>query len=1158
MNRLRLHRVAFLVVATAFLMVAQDFRAKISGKVADATGSAVPNAAVSLLNKRTGVKRTAQSNGDGFYRFDFVDPGAYSVTVEVPGFATFLQQLEEVQSGADLTVDATIKPSDVRETVTVSESAVQVNFNSTNVALTVDQKLTEEIPRFDRNPFKLASLDPGVRDVKAGEGSNPYLSLAGNRLDMGGGTTQKNEIVLDGLSVLVGNKTALTPNQDAVQEVNIQQSTTDAESGHSAGGKVAMVMKSGTNEWHGTAFYIGRNPALNATTDRTTLTNTAARNNIFGGTLGNPIKKNKLFSFFSYEQWRLKTPSSFTATSPTALERTGDYSQSLNTSGTLRTIYDPYSTVLAANGTASRTPFAGNKIPASRFDPLAQKLMALIPLPNATPDNISGTNNIKAVQNADWRYWSLSERVDYAINEKWSINGRFNKMDTTSTVTNSVLSASPAFVPGGSIRNGYSIAGGAIWNLNPSTVLNFSGEYHYFQDDYGTTAQQFDWSTLWPSGWYKTYENKTYGVYFPRIAIGTGPSYTLGQTNFYRQHPSGKQFGAKLSHQTGPHFLKFGGEYRISGGPNVVAGNNLTIFNFSPAMTANTFLSPNTKLIGDEFASLLLGGLDNTTTATYNAYRYPQTSNLAGYVQDDYKLTSRITLNLGLRYEYETPWHDPNHQLSSGVDFSLPNTAMAANPPVFPASVLALRTGAPSNTGQWIYTSDSHSAFISPKNGWMPRAGIAFKINNTSVLRVGFATYLTPLEINGASNFLSPAYPGFDASQSAVALNQGVPVETLSNPFASSVNPLVPPLGKGFGPYLGIGTTTQTTFASSPKREVNNRISVTYSRQLFDNFVAEATYLKSFIYNRPYNRDINQIDPRIGYANPSKMDVQVANPYYNYLTPATFPGPLRNQATVATKTLLLPYPQYGVLSQQITCCDTARYDALSLKLQRPFRNGFNMVFGYNYNYEREGEFFDDVASFLNQRTMTSTINPRHRISAASVYQLPFGKGRRFLSNSSTLVNTLLGGWQTVGSLYWNGGDLLMFGKCVLTSSVACATANPDVSVSGDPRVSNPTPTQWFNTSVFKVLPAYTARTNPWYYDGLRGPMYLEVQGAVSKSFKLNERVRADLRVAAFNLTNRLNRADPDLVVTSATFGQALRQGTALTGRQVEYGVKFVF
>jgi hypothetical protein len=273
------------------------------------------------------------------------------------------------------------------------------------------------------------------------------------------------------------------------------------------------------------------------------------------------------------------------------------------------------------------------------------------------------------------------------------------------------------------------------------------------------------------------------------------------------------------------------------------------------------------------------------------------------------------------------------------------------------------------------------------------------------------------------------------------------------------------------------------------------------------------------------------------------MDVQVANPYYNYLTPTEFPGPLRNQPTVAAKTLLLPYPQYGILDQEITCCQSARYDAISAKIQRPFRNGYNLVFGYNYNNERDGEYYDEVASFLDQRTMMSTINPRHRISAAGTVQLPFGKGRRFLANVPTAANMVLGGWQVVGSLYWNGGNLLQFGPAL---------------ASGDPRVSNPTPGQWFDTSVFKVLPAYTQRTNPWYYDGLRGPKYWEVQSAVSKSFPITERIHADLRVAAFNLTNHLNRADPDLVVTSSTFGQALREGTNLQGRQIEFGMKVVF
>ena len=1134
-----------LLVHSAF---AQDFRAKISGRVSDASNAAVTNASVSLLNKKTGIKRTGQSNNEGLYRFDFVDPSDYRVTVELAGFATFIRELPEVQSQADVTVDAVMRPSDVRETITVSESAVGVSFNSTTVALTIDQKLTEEVPRFDRNPFKLALLDPAVRETRRTE-QNGFLSLANNSLDMGGGTSQKNDVVVNGLSISVGNKTAFTPNQDAIQEVNIQQSTTDAESGHSAGGKVSMVMKSGSNEFHGTAFYVGRNPALNATTDRTLFSNTASRNNIFGATFGNPIRKNKLFSFFSYEQWILNTPSAAAATSPTALERTGDFSQSLNTSGALRTIYDPYSTVLAANGTVTRTPFTGNKVPASRQDPLAMKFIGYIPFANSTPDNPTGLNNLKTVQNTAWRYWSLSERVDYSISEKWTVYGLYNKMDTTSTRTDSLFSASPAYVPGGSVRNGWGASGGAIWSLNSTTVVSFTGEYHYFVDDYGTTAEQKDWSQYWPNGWFKPHLPQ-FPVYFPQVTIGNT---SLGQTNSYYQEPHGSTVTAKLSHLAGAHFVKFGGETRNSGGPNVVAGANRPLFNFQAALTANTFLSPNTRNVGDEFATFLTGAMADDSKSVRFEIRYPHTTYYGLFLQDDWKLTSRISLNLGVRYELETAWHDGDSKMSRYVDLTAPNTAMAAKPPVFPAAVTALRTTPVPNVGQWLYTDDDHGAFTSPKFAFMPRIGMAFKVSNTSALRIGFATYITPLELNGAASFLTPPYPGFDASQNALPLNQGVPQENFSNPFAAGVNPLIPAIGKGFGPYLGLGTSTQSFWVQNPKREVNNRLNISFSRQIFGSFVGEVTYLGSFVRNRPFNYNTNQVDPRIGYAaGAGKMDAQVANPYSNYLTPVQFPGPLRNQPTVAAKTLLLPYPQYGILDQEITCCISARYDAVSLKLQRPFRGGYNLVFGYNYNNERQGEFYDEVASFLNQRTMTSSINPRHRISAAGTYQLPFGKGRRFLGTAPAAVNLLLGGWQVVSSFYWNGGNLLVFGRNPL------ALTAPDVQASGDPRISNPTPGQWFDTSVFKVLPAYTQRTNPWYYDGLRGPMYWDVQSAVSKSFPITERIRADFRVAAFNLTNHLNRADPDLVVTSATFGQALRQAANLPGRQIEFGMKLVF
>jgi hypothetical protein len=241
---------------------AQDYRAKVQGIVSDSSQAVVAGATVTLLNINTGIRATRQTSEIGQYLFDYVEPGSYSVVIEVPGFSRFVQENMLVQSRGDITVNAVLTPGAVQDTITVAEAPVAVQFNSTTMGITIDRKMANDLPRFDRNPFKFAMLDPAVVNTNYGE-MMPYHSWAANYLDVGGSTNGKNDLLVDGSPVGVGYKASYTPALDSVQEVTIQQNSVDAEFGHSAGGVVTMSMKSGTNEYHGTAFYLGRNPCGN-------------------------------------------------------------------------------------------------------------------------------------------------------------------------------------------------------------------------------------------------------------------------------------------------------------------------------------------------------------------------------------------------------------------------------------------------------------------------------------------------------------------------------------------------------------------------------------------------------------------------------------------------------------------------------------------------------------------------------------------------------------------------------------------------------------------------------------------------------------------------------------------------------------------------------
>lgn len=1152
---------------------AQEARAHIQGLVVDSSNASIVGANVTLLNTKTGVKMVKATNETGLYRFDYVDPGVYTIAMEATGFSTFSQENFEVMALGDLTINATLKPGGVQESVTVSGNVVELQFNSSNNALTIDTKLTTELPRFDRNPFKLTLLMPSAVETRRNE-MNPFNSWAPNSVNLGGATTLKNDLEVDGSPIGISYKAAWVPNADAVQETSVQKNAVDADVGHSAGGTISLVTKSGTNEYHGSAFWLGRNPALNALTDRTTGVMTKARNNIYGVSAGHPILKNRLFNFFSWEAQKIRQAAPVLWTVPTALERNGDFSQSLNTAGTQRTIYDPFSTVFdPASGKATRTPFTGNQIPQSRWDSLGARWLGALKAfePNRKPDSVVGLNNFSANTTNFTDYYDISDRVDWYVTDKWRVFARpsIYRTNVLTHVPDSFLTspASDMYVQGGSKRTGTVLAGQAIWTVSQSTVIDFRGDYHAFTDLFYSPSESGPnpMEKFWPNNpWYKAYaySPSEFPTYMPGVLLEGATTWGRGSSVNWNQQPNGQSFSVKALQQRRNHYLKAGFEYRHLGGHLVTISGNQ--FNFTNAMTAETFLSPNTKLNGDSFASMLLGAIDdNNSQMVKEPYSQNRLSYYGAFFQDDYKLNRNITLNLGLRWEYETPWHDPLHQESIGPDYSVPTPGVSSNPPQIPASVTSLLTVPYSWTGSWNFTTDSHGMWNSQKTVFMPRIGLAMRINDRTSLRFGYARYVIPSEMNmqgtpfqGYQNltFIQPPYPGYDQAQSPLPLKNGVPQAVVSNPFPAN-NPLVALTGKDLGAAVGLGSPNMVWGGENFTRGVNDRLNLNLSHQLPNRIIVEVSAFTNLGHNLNYTWNTNQIDPRAIIQYKGATSASVANPFYQYLTPQQFPGQLRNLATVTTSTLLRQRPQYGNMFMAYETGARNRYYSMDLKVQRSFANGFNFLIGYSYIREKtnmltpsnaEGAvyFLNDLDNYLNVLHWLDSPDPHHRASVAGTYVFPFGKGRRFLANAPRAVDAMLGGWQIIGSWFFNSGPYLQF---------------PAALVNGDPTLSNPTPQKWFDTSKFQVLPAYTLRTNPISYRGIRGPIYWETQSSLSKRFPIKgERVQAELKAAAYNLTNRLNRANPDLVVTSGTFGQALRQFGSVTGRQVELGMRIMF
>jgi hypothetical protein len=1126
--------VACLFVAASILN-AQDYRGRVQGVVMDNSEAVIPGASVSLVNTQTGVAAKQKSNEVGHYIFDYVEPGSYQVEVSAPGFADFVQQNVTVKARGDVTVNTSLKLGAESQRVVVEAAPVDVEFNSAAMATTIDQKMANDLPMLTRNPFVAATLDPGVFSNTTG--LTPFNSWAATSMQVGGGSAQSIDVLVDSTPVGLGAKASYTPPMDSVDQLVVQENPVDASYGNSAGSVMQVVMKSGNNDWHGNIWYLGRYPFMQALADRTTRGKNTTRQNMWGGSLGNPIRKNKIFNYFVYEQWKMSAPTSWVGTVPTSLQAAGDFSQTYNRDGNLAVIYDPMTTTFdAISGLGTRTPFAGNKIPSGRMDPVAVRLMKDFFAPNNAGDNITGANNYKSSFSALTAYYNFSDRVDYNISDKWRVYGRVNRFHTI--VTDSFPNATAAFVdPDGSARNAFTTSGDAVYTINPETVLNLHGDYNSFVDGYqASKTLDGGYSSIWQNNWYNTFKVDAPTLY-PRMVVN-GTAFGSPWV-YWSDNPYGLSFSGTITKQIARHYLKAGFEDRHQVNKSISYSQN--VFNFSPAMTADDFVVSHTNLYGNGYASFLLGAMDSNSTVYTTPHKESHWNSYAAYVQDDFKLNKRLTLNLGLRWEYEAPLTDPQNRLGRYLDLTQPNPTLAANPVTLPTAVDQYRMKGPIFNGVYNFTTSDHrSMYDAPKFELLPRFGLAFRVDDKTAIRFGYGRFLFPFAKSNYNNSLGVAYPGLDASQSPLAPVLGVPQVFLQNPFPST-SPLIPPLGNQYGANYGLGNS-MTWFKQNFTPGKYDRFNFSVQRQLPNKMLLDVTVPVNIGSHLPLRYDVNLANPNIYYTAKGTVAAQVANPFYQYATPITFPGTLRNQKTQSIYNLTVPYPQYGSL-YYMDDIGGDHYRALQVKVQRPFRDGYNFTFGYNYNREQTKQFFNDLNQYANRLAWREGTQPRHRITAAGIYELPFGHGRKYLNSGMPVLNLIAGGWQLSGSLTYHSGNYLTVGS---------------YQMDGNPAISDPTIKRWFDTTKFHLNPAYTPRSNRYTYPGLTGPRFWDLDLSFAKDFAVYDRVKSQLKMSTYNSTNTLMRADPDMNFTSATFGQALRQASGQSGRQTEIGLKFFF
>lgn len=1147
---------------------AQEYRGRVQGTISDASQAVIAGASVTLLNVNTGTAATRSSTETGHYLFDLVEPGVYRITVEAAGFSKFVQENISLQTRADLTVDATLKTGSIQETVTVEGGAVAVQFNTSKLETTVDSVLTSRMPQYNRSPFLLAQLDPAVIPNMSNGDWNPYNSWGPTSQSVGGGADHTNDLQVDGSPTGVGVKNSYQPVMDSVEEVNIQQNAVDAEYGHSAGSAITMTTKSGTNEWHGLAYYQGQYPWANAMENRIYRTPNLDRKNVYGGTLGNPIRKNKLFNFAAFEGWKFTQPGSFVETVPTSLERTGDFSQSLNGSGTQDTIFDPWSTTTDGQGNVTRTPFPGNAIPSGKIDPIAAKYSSLLWSPTSSGIGPNHINNYAINLPVNYPYKNFSDRVDYNVNDKLRIYGRVGIIRTPAATSNPT--GSPVFQNDrGSIRNATQFTGNITYTLNPTTVLNVRGDYHGFVDssNFVQASGAPTFASIYGTNNFfaPIYADAGIPKLVPRMSILDSSGYNQlvqmgAQNGWWKQTPNQESVAGQLSHQHGSHYVKGGVEWRLSQVTSALTGENPG-FGFDAAPTSSTYSSPYngpTNVSGSGYATFLLGAVATVNSGNQYCWACGSTSmpiNIVpntedqyygAFVNDDWKISRKLTLNLGLRYERTSAFYDAQHRMTAPLNLNTPNPIIQGVQ--MPAAVQQYYSGTWTLNGAYQFESSSLPVWNAGWGSLSPRAGMAYRLNDKTSLRAGFGRYYTPWEQIGSYGMEGANYYGFSVTSGAPSLVAGVPQMTLSNPFPSTY-PLTQATGKSLGANTGLGDSVNFENPNRPLQH-SDRVNLGVQTELPGGIVADVTYFINFT-NHACNWDftgncyttknIDMMDPRLSFKYGNALNQAIPNPFFGL----NMPGPLASQQFVSIASLMTPYPQYTGINEidGTTNGSSSHYQSLQIKLQKRFSKGYSFLGAYNYHREQDQVYYDSVAQYLNNFTWADGGQPRQRLTLSGTWEVPFGKGRVYMNNANRLVDAALGGWNVTGLMSYQSGALIKF---------------TNVQVAGNPGANVPAGA-FFNPAAIQSLPAYTEETNPWYYPGVTGPHFFNLDASLVKDFHLTERFKFSLRMDAFNALNNANWAAPNLNPGNPDIdGRSTSLLNNTFGRQLQLGLRLAF
>lgn len=1244
--RLRSVLVALGAFCTFFVLLspsafAQGAVGSVTGTVHDTSGAVVPGASVSITNTAMGVTTSTKTNSEGLYAFPYVQPGTYDLTASAPGFqmvkrsGVIVNVTEHVQIGFELRV------GNLRQAVTVTGAPPVLNTADATTGQTITRTVINDMPLLNRSALDLAFLAPGVAQppnstygtttqtsTTSYQGANDFVS--------NGSRNQTSDTLIDGVTAgqMAASglwvQSAYTPSVDAVQEFKVQQTNFSAEYGFTGSTIVNLVTRSGADEFHGSVYDFLRNNALdsqnffnNQSTVPTVHNLPHLERNVFGGTFGGPIRKDKTFFFFDYEGTRQTTLASpADAGVPSAAEKTGDFSEfCAQNGGTYDSagqcsaaggqLWDPYtgayvpgvgtprSAFIPFNNLASYAspgtnlapgqtlPGGAVNTPGNLLDPSMMKLFQYFPAPNRNvgqPDYNpyfnwvgSGTNTYNNDQ------WDL--KIDQHFNDRNTLSARYSSQRTTAVPQNCFNNVADPCTFFAGVHTGHLFSLQFVHTFGPATVLSFSyGLTRTFDNDQGVSAfypasKTDPVSALGMPSYIDTSGITTFPTiisYGNELAANAGDNSTaIGSAPwaFLRQGQETHDFLLSLAHIQGRHDLKFGGEFRMhrfnAGQPGTPNG----LFAFGPSGTSQTGNWDGSG--GDTLADMLIGSGGNWGQYEIPDFLATQNFAWAGYVQDAFHVSKKLTVNAGLRYDLTIPQTERWNRLS-WFDPNAPSPLKVAGYPNL-------------NGGLMFANPQSRTGMDTDYRDFEPRLGIAYSLNDKTVIRTGYGIYYEISDSVAGANAISPNAPGFYAPTAWYTSYPGYPATPppgLSNPFPFGLVPIT-------GSSLGLLTNIQAGQTVDYFRTMNHTPyeqswSFGIQRQLPGNILFDTEYIGKKgtheYFGQSGDFNVNHLGPEeekhIGDAAwVQAMDTYVPNPFYgagasqgviqqgNLLSP-----------TVPQWQLDLPYPQFQGVDFQGPPWSNSSYQALQLKLEKRFSNGLEFLATYVWSKTIDessgsGNGFPSISTtdpnnFKLDRAI-SQYNIPQVFQFSYVYQLPFGREKRFGGRMNSALDAFVGGWRTSGIWRFDNGQPLQVSLAGTNNPLPGYGQLPELT--GTPQ-RNPK-SKWLlplaqgggyfaNPGVFQEPAAYTIgdapRTLPW----VNVPGTANADLALFKEFSLNrirEGAHLEFRTEWFNAFNHPQFAAPNTSVgqTGPTgFGAITSQ--ANSSREIQMALKLYF